>query len=96
VFTTHYNPKKISHISAKDSKVALVGSVVQNKDKSFILDDGTGKIEIFFDQGIDSKLVRAFCSISEEKLSADAVQNLDGMDLNLFKRVEDLYSRYYV
>jgi hypothetical protein len=96
VFVARYIPKKVSSISPKDSKVVLAGSVAQKKEKSFILDDGTGKIEVFFEGNLNASLVRAFCSVSEEKINADIVQNLDGLDLNLFKRVEDLYNRYYV
>lgn len=96
MFAIRYNPKKISTISTKDSKISLAGSVVQKKDRSFILDDGTGKVEVFFDGSISAKLVRAFCSVSEGRLNADSIQSMDGLDLNLFKKVEDLYSRYYV
>lgn len=71
-------------------------AVLCRKDRSFILDDGTGKVEVFFDGSISAKLVRAFCSVSEGRLNADSIQSMDGLDLNLFKKVEDLYSRYYV
>lgn len=96
MFAVHYIPKKISQLSPKDSKVALTGSVIEKKESSFIMDDGTGKTEVFFDDNIESNLVRAFCSVVEEKLNVDAVQSLDGLDSNLFKKVEDLYNRYHV
>ena len=100
MFAVNYKPKKISELSPKDSKVALLGNITQRKDGSFVLDDGTARIEIFFDNSafnvLDIKLARIFCSVSEEKLSADIIQNLEGLDLDLFKKTEDLYSRYYV
>jgi len=100
VFAIHYKPRKISELSPKDSKVALVGNITQRKDSSFVLDDGTARIEIFFDNDsinvLDIKLARAFCSVTEDKLHVDVVQKLDGLDLSLFKKTEDLYSRYYV
>jgi hypothetical protein len=100
VFAVHYRPRKISELSPKDSKIAIVGNITQRKDSSFVLDDGTARIEVFFDNDtvnvLDIKLARAFCSVMEDKLHADIVQKLDGMDLDLFKKTEDLYSRYYV
>jgi len=100
VFAVHYKPRKISELSQKDSKVALVGNITQRKDSSFVLDDGTARIEVFFDNDsinvLDIKTVRVFCSVSDERLTADVVQKLDGMDIELFKKAEDLYSRYHV
>lgn len=96
MFTQHYKPKKISQLSPKDSRVALTGSIVQKRENSFILDDGTARTEIFFDGKVEAKVVRAFCSVVEDKLKADVVQNLDSLDINLFKKVEELYNRYYV
>jgi len=96
VFTVRYVPKKVSQLSSKDSKVALIGIVTQRRDGVFVLDDGTARADIFFDSNVDAKTVRVFCSIADQKIKADSVQKLDGLDLDLFKRVEDLYSRYYV
>lgn len=93
MFALHYKPKKISQLSPKDSRVALVGNIIQKRENSFILDDGTARTEIFFDGKVEAKVVRAFCSVVEEKLKADVVQSLDGLDLNLFKKVEE-YNRY--
>jgi len=95
VFVTHYKPKKISQLSTKDSKVALTGSIIQRKENSFILDDGTARTEIFFDGNVEAKFIRAFCSIVEEKLKADLIQSLDSLDLNLFKKVEELYNKVF-
>lgn len=89
-------PRKISQLSAKDSKVVLTGTVIQRRDGVFVLDDGTARTEIFFDGNVEPKAVRAFCTVVDEKLKADVIQNMDGLDQSLYKRVEDLYSRYYV
>ncbi len=102
MFTNHYIPKKISQLTSKDSRISLVGNIIQSKENSFILDDGTAKAEISFEgelkgnEGeLKSKLVRVFCSIADEKLKADVVQPLEGLDLNLFKKVEDLYNKVF-
>lgn len=91
---THYKPKKINNITAKDSKIAVIGKVVETRKNSFILDDDTGKIEVFSDEAIEKdKLVRVFCSVIEEKVKTDIVQSLEGLDLNLFKKCEELYNK---
>jgi hypothetical protein len=95
MFTNHYIPKKISQLTSKDSRISLVGNIIQSKENSFILDDGTAKAEIPFEGKLESKLVRVFCSIADEKLKADVVQPLEGLDLNLFKKVEDLYNKVF-
>lgn len=91
--TYHYVPKKISEVSPKDSRVSIIGNVVAVGENSFVMDDGTGKIEIFCDTQVErTKLVRVFCSVAEEKLKADIVQNVEGLDVNLFKKVKELYN----
>ena len=77
-----------------DSKIAVIGRVVQTDSNSFILEDDTGKVEIFFEENVDqNKIVRAFCTIADGKLKADIVQKLENFDSNLFKTVEELYNR---
>jgi hypothetical protein len=90
----HYSPRKISSISKTDSKVALIGKIAGTSENSFILEDETGKIEIFSEERAkEGELVRVFCSSLDGKLKADIVQNLKGFDLNLFKKVEELYRK---
>jgi len=90
----HYLPKKISSISSSDNKVAIIGTVSETSENSFIIDDGTGKIEIISDQTAEKgELIKVFCSSIEGKLKADVIQSLKAFDLNLFKEVEELYSK---
>lgn len=93
MFGLYYKPREISKINTKtDGKVVIVGKVVESGDGSFILDDGKVKAEINFEGEVKAnKTVRVFCSVVEDKLNADIVQSLDGLDLNLFKRVNELY-----
>ena len=96
-----YVPKKISEISKSDRKLSLVGKIIEinPEKKSFVMDDDTGKIEIFIgdefeeDIGEKNKVVRAFCVLVGDRLMLDVLQHLDGLDLNLLKTVDDLYSR---
>ncbi len=89
----HYVQKQISEVSSKDSRVSIIGNVAAVGENSFVLDDGTGKIEILSDAQVEkTKLVRVFCSVVEEKLKADIVQNMEGLDVNLFKKLNSLYN----
>lgn len=99
-----YVPKGISEISKNDKKVSVVGKIVDVTTDSFIMDDDSGKIEVFFgdDQqtgvaGTENispkKTIRAFCSVVGDELRLDVVQDLTGLDLNLLKTVDDLYSK---
>jgi hypothetical protein len=95
MFGLYYKPREISEINTKtDGKVAIVGKVVESKEDSFILDDGEVKAEINFEGKMKTnRMVKVFCSVAEDRLNADIVQNLDGLDLNLFKRVKELYNK---
>lgn len=92
--SSHYSPKQISDIKTNDSRVSIIGEVINTGGDSFILDDGTGKIEIDSDAQTETgKLVRVFCSIIDGKLKVDVIQNVEGLDLNLFKNVNELYNK---
>ena len=89
----HYTQKQISEVSPTDSRVSIMGSVVNAGDNSFILDDGTGKIEVSSEIPVGrNKLFRVFCSVIDEKLKADVVQDVEGLDVELFKKVKELYN----
>lgn len=91
----HYKPKNISEVNLKaDNRVAVIGRVVEMGENSFFLEDKTGKIEIVFDGMIENnQLVRAFCSITDEKLKADIVQDLKNFDVEMFFKVKELYNK---
>jgi len=91
----HYKPKNVSELNVKtDSRVAIIGKVVDIGDNTFVLEDKTGKVEIVFDGMIENnQLVRVFCSIVEEKLKADIVQDLKNFDVELFFKVKELYNK---
>jgi len=96
-----YLPRKVSEISKNDKRVSLVGCVIEKADNSFILDDDSGKVEVFFGEETSKdlsiieikKTIRVFCSVIDEKLKLDIVQDLSSLDLNLLKTVDELYSK---
>lgn len=90
----HYAPKQVSDVKTTDSRVSLLGKIIGAGENSFVLDDGTGKIEIMSDFIPErNRLFRVFCSVADEKLKADVVQDMEGLDVNLLKKVEGLYNR---
>lgn len=99
-----YVPKKIADISKSDKKISMIGKVIEAKDGSFVIDDNSGKIEVFFEtensEGRErvakDKTIRAFCTLVGEQLKLDIAQDSTGLDLNLLKTVDDLYSKAVV
>ena len=88
-----YVPKKVAKMSKSDRKVALTGKILEVNEGSFVLDDESGKIEIFFQAADVEKdsTVQAFCTLVSDRLNLDVLQPLPGVDLNLLKTVDDLY-----
>jgi hypothetical protein len=91
----HYQPKKISEVNLKkDSRISLLGKVAEQKESSFVLDDGSVKAEIFSDIMAEAnKLIRVFCSVAGQQLKADVIQSLNGFDVDLFNKIEELYRK---
>lgn len=90
-----YKLKKISEIDLKkDKKFSILGKVFDVNEGSFVLSDGKNKIEILSVEKVEiGEILRVFCSIEEDKIKAEIVQRLNGLDLNLYKEVEELYSK---
>ena len=87
----------VSEITAQDMRVRVIGTVVDKREGRIVLDDGTGKIDVTFEQPPEvepQKIVRVFGRvISMEgglELQGEVVQDLDGFDLDLWKKVKDL------
>ena len=102
-FKKYYVKKSIDEIDADvDYKVKIIGLVVDKTDSSILVDDGKSKARVFLDpEWIDKidihQLIAVFGSTipSEEgvEIKADAIQDLTGLNLNLYKKVEELYKR---
>jgi len=103
-FRNHYEKRKIPEINPdEDLKVKILGFVVDKKDDTIVLDDGSGKIKVFVDipgimESIEiNKLIRVFGSTlpTEDgfEIKADAVQDLSNLNINLYKKVEELYNK---
>lgn len=88
-------PKKISEINLKtDRNISIIGKIISSEENVFTIEDDSDKIEIAFEGEVEkNKLVRVFCSVLDEQLKADVIQNLKGFDLKLFNKVKELYSK---
>src|SRR4030043_694630 len=55
--------RRISGIMAEDMRVSLIGTIIDKQEDNIILDDGTGKITIGFDNPVEietDQIVRVF------------------------------------
>ena len=101
---SHYNKRKINEINPEnDFKVKVMGFIVDKKDNTLIIDDGSAKLQVFVDLPniIDTvnlnQLIRVFGSVlpTDEgfEVKADIVQDLSNLNINLYKKVEELYNK---
>jgi uncharacterized protein YdeI (BOF family) len=101
-FKNHYLKKFISEINPDtDLKVKLIGFVVDKKGDTMVLDDGSGKVNVFVDtlnvmEKINiNQLVRVFGSTLPTEngfeIKADLIQDLTNLNINLYKKVEEMY-----
>jgi len=80
-----------------------MGIVVDKKDDTLVIDDGSAKLQVFADLPniIDTislnQLVRVFGSVMPVdngfELKADILQDLSDLNVNLYKKVDELYNK---
>lgn len=96
-FRPSAKPRRISEIKTADDQVQVVGLVVDKKESSLVLDDGSGKLNVLFedpalveDIEVGSK-IRVFgtpLNIADtHELHSEIIQKLDELDLDLYKKV---------
>ena len=101
-YKDHYVKKKIEEINPEtDLKVNIIGFVVDKKDDTIVLDDGSSKVNVFVDvpsimEKINvNQLVGVFGSALPTDngfdIKADFIQDLTNLNINLYKKVEELY-----
>jgi len=103
-YRNDYAKKNINEVNPDiDLKVKIIGLVVDKTDSSIVIDDGKDKVKAFLEPEMIDKidihqLVAVFGSTipSEDgfELKADVVQDLTGLNLNLYKKVEELYKKW--
>ena len=83
-----------------DVRVKLIGTVIDSSENSLILDDGTGKIEITFDEPVfinNNQLVKVIARIipliDGFECKGEVLQTLDKFDLALYRKARDIIRR---
>ncbi|MBU5690036.1 MAG: hypothetical protein QXM68_02340 [Candidatus Aenigmatarchaeota archaeon] len=102
-YKNNYTFKLISEVNPDiDYKVKIIGLVVDKTDTSIIVDDGKSKVKVFVEPDqIESieihQLIAVFGSTipSDDgfEMKADVIQDLNGLNLNLYKKVHELYKK---
>jgi hypothetical protein len=89
--------RTVSGIKHDDIRVAIVGTVIDSQENRVIIDDGTGKVTVSFEDPVkaeNTKLVRVLGRVipmdNGVELQGDVLQPMDGMDMELKKRVDEL------
>jgi len=90
--------RKITEIHPEmDVRVKLMGTVIDFSSNSIVLDDGSGKVEIFFEKGplvqkgqLIKVITRVLPLIDGFECRGECIQNLDDFDIDLYKKAKDL------
>jgi len=92
--------RKISEIGGEDTRVSIVGTVVDFKENILAVDDGTGKIDVSFEEPPNVKtgqLVRIFGRVialeGGFELQGEAWQDFSQADLGLWRRVSEMWEK---
>ncbi len=91
--------KPISEIKPEDIRVRVVGKVVDKNDEYVVIDDGTGKINVVTDKpdlaiGLTLRVIgRIFASEQGLELRSEIIQDINNLDLKLYRQVRELEKR---
>lgn len=90
--------RKISDIGGNDTRVSIIGTVVGLNDNIMAVDDGTGKIDVSFEdkpQVKTGQLVRIFGRIialeGGYEIQGEVCQDFPNADLGLWRKVSGLW-----
>ena len=80
-----------------DVRVRLIGTVIDTTSNSVIIDDGTGKIEVYFGEEIDVRqgqkvraVTRIVPLIDGFEARGEVLQVLDGFNLGLYRKAREI------
>ena len=94
--------RRVNEISDTDYRVRVIGTVVSVSSDEQILDDGTGTITVRTDQNLEmGKLIRVIGRIFRKddgtfELNAEIIQDMNGLDIELYNKVRELQDKYSV
>ena len=93
----HSVEKNIAEVKETDIRVRIIGVVVDVGEDYLVIDDGTGKIEVFFREELREiktgdmvKVIgRVFSSQTSVKINGECLQTLKDFDLKLYKEAKE-------
>ena len=85
--------KKIGDITMEDSRVSFIGTLVDKEEGKIAVDDGSGSIEILFEEEIiknfkTGNVVRIIGKVSEGLVNGEAIQDFSKFNIDLYKEVK--------
>ncbi|MCK4555139.1 MAG: OB-fold nucleic acid binding domain-containing protein [Candidatus Aenigmarchaeota archaeon] len=94
--------QKIKEIDiSKDARVRILGKILSKAGDSFVIEDDTGKIDVFSTPEIisrlyDGQIVRVYAQVAPDgtgnfNLRAELVLDATGIDINLYKLAEKMW-----
>ena len=92
--------KKIGDIQPEnDVRVRLIGTVIDTNSNSVVIDDGSGKAEVFFEGDVNvhnGQLVRIITRvlplIDGFECRGECLQTLEGFNMDLYKKAKEIAS----
>lgn len=89
--------RKIAEIQPEDIRIRVLGTVIDKQNDKLVIDDGTGKIEVIFDEHVNADLkqmVRVFGRVipieDGFEMQGEIVQDMSQLNLELYKKVEGI------
>jgi len=90
--------KRIAEIQPEsDVRVRITGTVIDLGPNSVVVDDGSGKLEVYFEEQPkvrNGQLIRIIARIlpliDGFECKGEVVQTLDGFNLELYKKVKEI------
>jgi len=87
----------ISEIQPEDIRVCILGTIVDKKETTLIVDDGTGKITVRFEEPVTlpmNTLVRIFGRVvpieNGFEIQGEIVQDMSKLNIELYKKVREI------
>ena len=91
-----YLEKFVKDLSISDFKVSVSGIIVSKSESSFLLDDGTGQIQISAKEIPNFEYLRVFGKVmpleSGLEIDSEIIQDLSKIDKTIYKKVKELLS----
>ena len=89
--------KTISEIKPDDTRVSVIGTVVDIKGNTLVLDDGSGNIQVVFNEDAaanPNQLVRIFGRVMPGEhgveIMGEILQDMSGLDVAAFKKASSI------